>query len=204
MKLIIYIVLFVLLIFYVKKNKNSENFKIDSYTTNSILSNSNSNDDITGTDFNQESNYSNKFWVVKPSGMSDMFNNEDLSSKVTNDDKENKEEKVNIQETNKNIVGNVPRTLNDSNNNYTLLGLAVNEYYNQYYLIYENQLQLKQQEKKLLNNKLYQYMLVKIIDEKPNIIHRFSPRTKINIRDVTYLAQGPLQLGPFFIKPITN
>ena len=99
-----------------------------------------------------------------------------------------------------------PKEMNYNNNKYLFLGMAYNEYYNQYYLLYEYEVQsdisniLEKEQMKYLNYKIYNYILVKINKSKPEIIHAIGPRTKININDVVYLSYGTFQLGPLVIK----
>lgn len=125
---------------------------------------------------------------------------------------------------------NIPNTINDDNSTYNYYGVAYNEFYNQYYLLYETEFNentnTKQSEKPYINNdlqfntvnvdpdvvdsknseyllsKLYKYLLVKV-NQKNNtteIIHKVAPRSKININDIIYFSYGEFQIGPLVIK----
>ena len=90
------------------------------------------------------------------------------------------------------------------NNNYNLLGYAINKYYQQYYIIYEfkitqNDNYYLKDNLDYVNNQLYKYVLVKTKENTLKIIHAFGPRNKINIGDIVNLSYGVYQLGPLEI-----
>lgn len=101
----------------------------------------------------------------------------------------------------------LPNEINYQKNIYKLLGTASNPYYNHYFYIFENLVDQKIEgpliEEELgyiKNNRIYQYILVKMHNAQPNIIHWIGPRNKINIGDQTYFSLGTFQLGPLVIK----
>jgi hypothetical protein len=57
-------------------------------------------------------------------------------------------------------------------------------------------------ETKFLINKIYEYVLVKMENKLPKIMHRVGPRKKINLNDIVYLSYGSFELGPLTIKEI--
>ena len=185
MHLLIYIILFIILLIYIDNNKiekldNTQEIK--RFSDNSILTNNNNNNDVIGQDFNQDNIYNNKFWNI----------NSDLSSIFEEEKIINKEEKIiNKQEENEDKI---LKDINVNDNNYKLLGRATNVYYNQNYYIYENTIK---EDNRMGPNNLYQYLLTNNINE---IMYKFSPRTKLNVNDTTYLSQGVLQVGPFRIS----
>ena len=185
MHLLIYVILFVLLLVYIDNNKiekldNTQEIK--RFSDNSILTNNN-NDDVIGQDLNQDNIYNNKFWNIN-SSLSNIFNKEEES-------KDNKEEKIiNKEENEIKILENI----NVNDHHYKILGRATNVYYNQNYYIYENKLK---EDPRMGPNNLYQYLLTNNVNE---IMYKFSPRTKLNVNDTTYLSQGVLQVGPFRIS----
>ena len=213
MHILVYIIVFLYLIYYVNKNKKQNNkikknknnkvneeFKdnnikeIREYSDNPILTYT--NDTMAPADLSQDNIYNNKFWVIKSTGLSDIFNNEDLI--IKSETKPKVKSEIKPKSEIKSEIKRIPKKIIEDKKKYILLGNATNEYYNQNYLIYEYEVNYKPEEKRL--TKLYEYLLVSIIDNKPKIQFKYAPRTKININDTTYLAQGPLQQGPFFIK----
>ena len=184
MHLLIYVILFIILLIYIDNNKiekldNTQEIK--KFSDNSILTNN--NNDVIGQDLEQDNIYNNKFWNIN-SNLSSIF-------------EENKQE--NIEENNKENNNNkeedkILEDINVNDNNYKLLGKATNIYYNQNYYIYENKIK---EDNRMGPNNLYQYLLTNNVNE---IMYKFSPRTKLNVNDTTYLSQGVLQVGPFRIS----
>jgi hypothetical protein len=249
MKLYIYILLFVLLIIYINRQSNYlENFKEDDFSkynydapnpynvlktdkVNPIQIDSNSNQ-IPGFNSNDFSIYSDKYWIVKSKGFSDIYNYEDMGGEIIYDitngldgdfdwTKSKKGEKELTKSTdeqakvidekihNKALNEIVPLNINYKNDDYKLLGTATNEYYNQYYYIFENIVQqkisdplLEEELKYMKINRIYQYLLVKMHKGKSKIMHWVGPRNKINLDEVIYLSLGIYQLGPLQIKKI--
>jgi hypothetical protein len=101
-----------------------------------------------------------------------------------------------------------PIEIKYENLKYNLLGYVYNTAYRQYYLLYEtvnSQLNTNLVLREKLDNldtQVFTYALVKIGKSKPIVKYIFGPRTKININDVVYLSQGPLQLGPLIVDNI--
>ena len=101
-----------------------------------------------------------------------------------------------------------PLEIKNSGLTYNLLGYVYNTAYRQYYLIYEainKQINPNLVLREKLDNmdvQTYNYALVKIEKSKPVIKYIFGPRNKININDVVYLSQGPLQIGPLIVDNI--
>ena len=52
------------------------------------------------------------------------------------------------------------------------------------------------------NNRIFEYLLVKIHRGEPKVIHWVGPRNKVNLRDVVYFSLGSFQLGPLVINSI--
>ena len=104
---------------------------------------------------------------------------------------------------------------------YNLIGTASNEYYNQYFLIYEREVPAENVNKEFTpddkfsnyfrekdnmdevnNNKLYEYILGKVNKDQPEVIYNIGPRSKISSKDVVYFSLGTFQLGPLVVKPL--
>ena len=104
--------------------------------------------------------------------------------------------------------GTYPVEIKTQGLKYQLLGYVYNTAYRQYYLIYEavnKQINTNLVLREKLDNldvQVFNYALVKMEKSKPVIKYIFGPRNKINIGDVVYLSQGPLQLGPLVVDNI--
>jgi len=70
-------------------------------------------------------------------------------------------------------------------------GMISNEYYKQFFVLYE-----KEYENLNFNDKLYTYILAKNIDNELTIIHKIPPRNRIMLGDTIYFSYGNFQLGP--------
>lgn len=104
--------------------------------------------------------------------------------------------------------GLYPIEIKNAGLKYNLLGYVYNTSYRQYYLLYEainRQINSNLVLREKLDNmdaQVFNYALVKIEKSVPVIKYIFGPRNKININDVVYLSQGPLQLGPLIVDNI--
>jgi hypothetical protein len=241
MKKYIYIVLFAILLLYVNSHskclneKFTDNKKInnidapnpyDILKTNKvkpILIEGNS-ELVPGYDINSTDIYSEKYWVIKSQGFSDIYNYEDKSNlhlflksnpeEPTKESKPIKEESKEIQDekisnTLKNFtLQGPPKTFKYKSINYNLVATASNDYYSQYYYLYEfltkQKIKLDNEENLnyIKNNKIYEYLLVKIHKNNPEVSHYIGPRNKININDIVYFSLGNFQLGPLKINKI--
>jgi len=70
-------------------------------------------------------------------------------------------------------------------------GMISNEYYKQFFVLYE-----KEFENLNMTDKLYTYILAKNIDNELTIIHKIPPRHRIILGDIIYFSYGNFQLGP--------
>lgn len=92
------------------------------------------------------------------------------------------------------------------NEKYNFKGVAYNEYYNQYYLLYEyivsGYSDYVEDNLVDVNYKVAKYILAK---EEPNgitIIHAIGPRNQVNYNDVIYFSFGNFQIGPLTIVKV--
>lgn len=89
--------------------------------------------------------------------------------------------------TTKSIKSKVPMKMDE----YKFIGLVANTYYNQYYVIYEKEYNNYQRE-----DKLYEYLLVKKIEDNFKVIYNIPPRSKVE-PGVSYIfSYGNFQIGP--------
>ena len=91
------------------------------------------------------------------------------------------------EETSKSIKSKVPMKIEE----YKFRGLLSNPYYKQFYVMYEKEYINYQRE-----DKLYEYLLVKKIEEQFKIVYNIPPRNKVEIGDTIYFSYGNFQLGP--------
>ena len=71
------------------------------------------------------------------------------------------------------------------------IGLVANQYYKQFYIIYEKEYNNYQRE-----DKLYEYLLVKKIEDNFKVVYNIPPRSKVEPGDNIYFSYGNFQLGP--------
>ena len=140
---------------------------------------------------NHNIDYNNKYWDINNNNYGLL---EKCFIKKTNKDMESDNKDM---ESDNSIYPY--KNYNYNNKKYNLLGLASNTYYNIYYIIYERQLN---DETTLHNNKLYEYILVKKIKNKINVIQIIQPRNKINMGGYINLFSGPYELSHILISPI--
>jgi hypothetical protein len=89
--------------------------------------------------------------------------------------------------TSKSIKSIVPMKIED----FKFRGLLANTYYKQYFSLYEKEYTNYDRE-----DKLYEYLLVKKIENDFKVTHRVPPRSKIVLGDTVYFSYGNFQLGP--------
>jgi hypothetical protein len=79
-------------------------------------------------------------------------------------------------------------TLND----YNYVGIAANKFYHLEFLVYAKQFD----KDSTLEQVLFEYIFVKIIDNEYKIYYQLPPRTKINKLESIWISYGNYQLGP--------
>ena len=89
--------------------------------------------------------------------------------------------------TTKSIKSKVPMKIEG----YKFKGLVANQYYKQFYIIYEKEYNNYQRE-----DKLYEYLLVKKVEDNFKVIYNIPPRSKVEPGDTIYFSYGNFQLGP--------
>jgi hypothetical protein len=167
--------------------------------------------------FTPDINYNNA-WIVKSKGFSDIYNYEDTGGLenyyrthlYNNSANSNISNFINGTKIfNSEEISKVfPTDIIHNNIKYSLLGIASNPYYSQYYLIFEYEVPSNpkniylKDELKYSNFKTYQYILVQTQNDQLKVIHAFTQRNKININDIVYLSLGSFELGPLSITEI--
>jgi hypothetical protein len=89
--------------------------------------------------------------------------------------------------TTKSIKSKVPMKMDG----YKFIGLLANTYYKQYYVIYEKEYNNYQRE-----DKLYEYLLVKKVEDNFKVIYKIPPRSQVEPGDNIYFSYGNFQIGP--------
>jgi len=89
--------------------------------------------------------------------------------------------------TTKSIKSKVPMKIEG----YKFKGLVANQYYKQFYIIYEKEYNNYHRE-----DKLYEYLLVKKIEDNFKVVYNIPPRSKVEPGDNIYFSYGNFQLGP--------
>lgn len=79
---------------------------------------------------------------------------------------------------------------------YGYVGLLNNNHYNQEYILYEKPYDRNGD----LDNKLYQYILVKILEGVYTIMYELPPRQKILPNEYIWASQGSFQIGPLIFN----
>lgn len=262
MKLLIYIILFVILLVYINnhsKKLTKEEFSnglFDDFNSYQAVNPydiidkevfkpmpiGDSNDFVVPYNENPSNTTELNNWILSNSEYSDIFNGSDIGSnqiattlglprpkvfldkamqKISTNGKKPLNERPVGEVHKQNILAETipeekstiqaslyPLDIKNSGLNYSLLGYVYNTAYRQYYLIYEavnKQINPNLVLREKLDNmdvQTFNYALVKIEKSKPVIKYIFGPRNKININDIVYLSQGPLQIGPLIVDNI--
>lgn len=209
MKYIIYLILLCVIFFCFSKAPIIDTFINASEITKSTPINNLNIPNVLNNALYASNMYDDEYWVIKPTGFSDIYNYEDDGGAIINNmaaiDRTTNItfKKLSLEEQKtKDILSS---TITSNNELYTLVGLAINEYYNQYYLLYESQPAPNNnivlgENLSYLNYHINSYLLAKMHNAKPEVLHNIGPRAKINIGDVVYLSAGTFQLGPLVIK----
>jgi hypothetical protein len=80
--------------------------------------------------------------------------------------------------------------------NYTFVGKLVNEEYRLEYLLYEKPYDKDNK----LDEKIYYYKLVKVIDGKYKTYYEIPPRNKIQKGEFIWITYGNINLGPLLLR----
>ena len=217
MKIILIIIIFIIL-YYIYLQYNNENFidlksnmwnmNLDlkpnliqsiSAWNNQSCGNNNNLTKINNDNILMAYNYDN----INPDNTNDICNN------YNNIDPKYGEDNIELRTTidNNSIFNSI---IKHENNEYKLLGYAINKYYYQKFLIYEslNNYDTKTNNiyitnnLKYINNPQYNYALVKVDNNNSKVLNVFGPRDKIKINDIVNLSYGVFQIGPLEIIKI--
>jgi len=82
---------------------------------------------------------------------------------------------------------------------YSFVGYFKNDFYHIKYLVYEKPINTEVE-----NNKLYEYIAIKIIEKQYKIMHKLPLRGKIENMETIWINYGPLILGPLIFTTKLN
>jgi hypothetical protein len=82
---------------------------------------------------------------------------------------------------------------------YRFVGYLTNNFYRIKYLVYEKLINTE-----IENNKLYEYIAIKIIEKQYKIIHKLPLRGKIDNMETIWIIYGPIVLGPLLFTTKLN
>lgn len=129
--------------------------------------------------------------IYSYNGKEYVINKDNELEELANDTNDIKYESVAVRIpaviTSKKVKSQVPLTFKD----YKFKGLISNEAYKQYYILYE-----KEYENYQMENKLYQYVLVKKIDNEYKVVYDIPPRERVNEGDTMVFSYANFQIGP--------
>ena len=165
-------------------------------------------DILPGLEENYSGAFSNKPWVVKGSGFSDIFNYEDdnidPSLKITNLTQGVGEIKNPIKKKEIKKDSKVPLFMIHNNKKYNYIGIATNRYYEQYYLVYEYNTNISNNETPFLRDNsqymkdgLYEYILVKKEDKKSTLISDDNQKLRVNTNEIKRTLLHNSKIGQF-------
>lgn len=218
---IISIIIILLILYYIYLQYNNENFT----NSNSLPWNINSknmnlkpnlNQSVSPWN-NQSCGNNNNLTKINNDNILMAYNYDNINPDNTNDicnnynniDPKYGEDNIELRTAiNNNSIFN--SNIKYENNEYKLLGYAINKYYYQKFLIYES---LNNYDSKTnnvyitnnleyINNPQYNYALVKVDNNNPKVLNVFGPRDKIKINDIVNLSYGVFQMGPLEITKI--
>jgi len=95
-----------------------------------------------------------------------------------------------------------PKILRYEGFDWNRIGVASNKYYNIYFIIYEKETFVDEGIE--YNNKLYEYLLVKIVDKKLQIMQIMQPRGKITMGEYVSFTFGVSQLNFLLVSPYVD
>ena len=188
------------------KNNNFENiednsallndYKIDNDFNCYIFGcNSSRNDMIEwiGTDYNKNEifkDYKDNFFIFNNGFLSKIDN---INTKKIN--KNDYSLSIPIMETDDKIKLKINLRYKD----YIFYGYLTNNYYKIQYIVYEKPIITE-----IKNNELFEYLAIKIIDNKYKVMHQFPLRSKIDNLETVWINYGPISLGPLVFTKTIN
>jgi hypothetical protein len=215
----IVIILLIIILFFAinKENFLGINFNDDNYKNDSLEI---SQDSKLSNDYNIENDFncylygcnSSRNDIIEWIG-SDNFNNPIFTDKtnyfIFNNGFLNKIDNITENKIIKNNNTISIPVLNNDNKiklkvnlkykDYNFIGYLTNNFYHIQYLLYEKLIN-----NNIENNKLYEYVTIKIIDNEYKVIHKLPIRSKIEYMETIWIDYGPIMLGPLLFTTKLN
>jgi len=149
-------------------------------------------------------------WIGTDENKNEIFKNENKDFFIFNNGFLNKVDNVNFSKIKKNDYAlTIPTTKNDDNKtklkvnlkfkDYTFCGYLTNNFYKLQFLVYKKPIITEIQ-----NDKLYEYIVVKIINNEYKIMHKLPLRQNIENLETVWINYGPINLGPLIFTVKIN
>ena len=149
-------------------------------------------------------------WIGTDENKNEVFKNEKKDLFIYNNGFLNKIDNVNFSKIKKNDYSlSIPTTINIDNKtklkinlkfeDYTFCGYLTNNFYKIQFLVYKKPIITEIQ-----NDQLYEYIALKIINNKYKIIHKLPFRQKIQNLETIWINYGPINLGPLIFTTKIN
>ncbi len=149
-------------------------------------------------------------WIGTDENKNEIFKNENKDFFIFNNGFLNKVDNVNFSKIKKNDYAlTIPTTKNNDNKtklkvnlkfkDYTFCGYLTNNFYKLQFLVYKKPITTEIQ-----NDKLYEYIVVKIINNEYKIMHKLPLRQNIENLETVWINYGPINLGPLIFTVKIN
>jgi hypothetical protein len=148
-------------------------------------------------------------WIGTDYNKKEIFKDDKNNFFIFNNGFLNKIDKIDTKKININNYSlSIPTTQIDNNiklkinlkyEDYIFFGYLTNNYYKIQYLVYEKPIVTE-----IENNQLFEYLAIKIIDNKYQVIHKIPLRSKIDNLEIVWINYGPISLGPLVFTKTIN
>jgi hypothetical protein len=148
--------------------------------------------------------FEDKYWNINNNQFELLENGQVDNTKYFNgivNNKKIKEETIQEMKHPINAVEFPPKILRYDGGDWVRFGVASNKYYNIYFIIYEKEAYY---EPKMHSNKLYEYVLAKIVEDKLMIMQVMQPRGKITMGEYVSFTFGVSQLNFLLVSSYEN
>lgn len=149
-------------------------------------------------------------WIGIDENNNEIFKNKNKDLFIFNNGFLNKVDAVNFSKVKKNdYLLSIPTTTNKNKNpelkinlkldDYIFSGYLTNNFYRLQYLVYKKPITVE-----IENDQMYEYILVKIINNEYKIIHKLPLRQKIENLETIWVNYGSINLGPLVFTTTIN
>jgi hypothetical protein len=149
-------------------------------------------------------------WIGTDENKNEIFKNENKDLFIFNNGFLNKVDNINFSKIKKYTNSlSIPTIITDDNKtqlkinlkykDYTFCGYLTNNFYRLQFLVYKKPITTEIQ-----NDKLYEYIVVKIINNEYKIMHKLPLRQNIQNLETLWINYGPISLGPLIFTVKIN